>query len=100
MSRFALTRLAREDLRAIATYTERTFGRAQRMAYLKGLDEAFHMLARHPAAGKPCDEILPGYRKHRHGSHLLFYKTPHPEADVPIVRVLHMQMDPMLNLAP
>ena len=54
---FRLTRKAIEDLRSIARYTENTWGRDQRNAYLSKLDASFHTIAREPQIGLTCDDI-------------------------------------------
>lgn len=58
--------------------------------------EFLDLLAAQPGAGRPIDEVRPGYRRARHGSHLIFYRQV--EDGVEIVRVLHQQMDPTLHL--
>ena len=92
MPPFALTRKAKEDLRAIAVFTEQAWGREQRNGYLKQLDDAFHLLADNPHAGRACDHIATGYRKLPHGSHVIFYK-PGTAYRVEIIRILHKSMD-------
>lgn len=89
---FRLTNKAKEDLIGIARYTERTWGRDQRMLYLRQLDSAFHSLAKNPALGHPCDDIKSGYYKHSEGRHLVFYH-PGNDSTIAIVRVLHKLMD-------
>jgi len=67
MTPFALTRLALDDLRSIARFTETNWG-------------------------KPCDEIRPGYRKFPQGSHLIFYRNG-SDGVIEIIRILHGSMD-------
>ncbi|PLX94243.1 MAG: plasmid stabilization protein ParE [Desulfuromonas sp.] len=97
MPSFALTRLAVTDLKEIARYTERRWGREQRNHYLIMLDNTFRQLATHPLHGKGCNEIRSGYRKFAAGSHLIFYRLRDKEA-IEIVRVLHKRMDPDIQL--
>lgn len=92
MTRFALTRQAASDLRAIAIHTQERWGREQCRRYVQQLDEAFHRLAENPQLGKPCDEIRSGYRKLPLGSHVLFYRVA-TDGVVEIVRILHKRMD-------
>jgi toxin ParE1/3/4 len=68
MKPFALTSKAKADLKAIATFTEERWGKAQRNLYLKQFDDAFHKLADAPLAGKTCDYIRSGYRKFSQGN--------------------------------
>jgi len=92
MSSFTLTRRAKTDLKSIARFTEKRWGRSQRNIYLKQFDEAFRMLADNPSIGKACDFIKSGYRKFPQGSHVIFYKTS-AHNGVDIIRILHKNMD-------
>lgn len=92
MKKFALTRKARNDLIAIAVFTEEHWGKTQRNLYLKQFDDAFRRLAARPSLGSPCDFIKPGYRKISQGSHIIFYRKCADDV-VEIVRILHKNMD-------
>lgn len=81
-----------EDLVQIARYSEKTWGRAQRVSYLRQLDLLFHALADNPSLGRPCDDVRPGYFKHPEGSHIVYYRLGASGA-VEIIRVLHKRMD-------
>ncbi len=97
MKPFALTNEAKVDLKFIARFTEKRWGREQRNLYIKQFDDAFHFLAATPLAGKACDHIKAGYRKFPQGSHLLFYKAG-AISKIEIVRILHKNMDVDLKL--
>ena len=99
MKAFALTHKAKEDLYSIALFTEKTWGREQRNLYIKQLDEAFHMLADTPLAGKACDNIKAGYKKFPQGSHIIFYKVG-SQTSIEIIRILHKHMDVDAQLSP
>ena len=90
--KFELTGAAKEDLRKIARFTEKRWGRNQRFLYVKQFDDIFHLLAKTPEAGKQCDYIKKGYRKFPQGSHVVFYREG-AECGVLIVRILHKNMD-------
>ena len=92
MRPFKLTVLAKADLKDIALFTQRKWGRDQRNIYLKQFDDSFWMLAANPDIGKHCDEIKGGYRKFPQGSHVIFYKQIGSQ-EIQIVRVLHKSMD-------
>ncbi|MDZ7783574.1 MAG: type II toxin-antitoxin system RelE/ParE family toxin [Halioglobus sp.] len=92
MGTFSLTEAARADLKSIAAYTQRRWGKEQRRIYAKQFDDAFHMLADTPEAGIACDMIKVGYRKFPLGSHVIFYH-PLSESEIEIVRILHKRMD-------
>lgn len=97
MKRFDLTRSAQADLKSIARFTQERWGVRQRNAYLKEVDLVFHALAKHPAMGKPCDDIRQGYLKLPHGAHVIYYK-PLGDSNVLIARILHMTMDVDTNI--
>jgi toxin ParE1/3/4 len=92
MSTFTLTKRAKSDLLAIATFTQERWGFAQRNIYIKQFDDAFHTLAVTPTIGKNCDFILDGYRKFPQGSHIIFFKYI-PDKPLQIIRILHKNMD-------
>ncbi len=93
MGGFVLTRKAKEDLKAIARYTQDTWGREQRNRYLTELDRSFHALAADPLKGRDCGDIRPGYRKYPVGRHWIFYRGINGGDRIEIVRVLHGRMD-------
>lgn len=92
MGSYTLTNAARADLKSIAAYTQKRWGREQRLRYAKQFDEAFDLLAQSPEAGPHCDAIKPGYRKFANGSHLIFYRAI-SNVEIEIVRILHKRMD-------
>lgn len=92
MRSFELTTKAREDLRKIANYTEKRWGRDQRNVYIKQFDEGFHLLAESPSIGQQCDYIKEGYRKFSQGSHIVFYREA-TKSKITIIRVLHKNRD-------
>jgi len=92
MKTFALTREAKQDLRKIAIYTERQWGKEKRLLYIKQFDDEFHFLAESPSIGKKCDHIKTGYRKFPQGSHIIFYHEV-SENNILIIRILHKNMD-------
>jgi len=73
MKSFELTKEAKKDLRKIAEYTEKRWGRPQRNLYTKQFDDGFYLLAETPSVGKKCDYIKVGYRKFPQGSHIIFF---------------------------
>ncbi len=87
-----LSRSAKAELKDIARYTEKIWGRHQRNTYLEKIDRTFQELVDRPEKGQRCDDIRRGYRKFPIGKHLIYYriiKRSHME----IVRVLHGSMD-------
>lgn len=94
---FELTNAAKADLKSIALFTQKEWGREQRNVYVKQFDDAFHMLADTPLVGKVCDHIKIGYKKFPIGSHIIFYKDG-SNSTITVVRILHKRMDVELNL--
>lgn len=92
MIAFKLTREAKQDLRKIAIFTEKRWGKNQRYLYIKQFDDAFHLLAETPSVGKKCDYIKIGYRKFPQGSHIIFYREG-TKSKITIIRILHKNMD-------
>ncbi|PSF08123.1 plasmid stabilization protein ParE [Marinobacter fuscus] len=92
MSTFELTNQARFDLKSIAIYTQKKWGKEQRTIYLRQFDDTFHLLATSPEIGNDCGYIKSGYRKFPVTSHLIFYRTIN-DSKIQIVRILHKRMD-------
>lgn len=92
MAAFKLTAAARSDLKRIAMFTERRWGKEQRNQYLRQFDGAFHQLAENTEIGRQCDYIRPGYKKFPISSHVIYYKRSGLEC-VEIIRILHKHMD-------
>ncbi|WP_252179454.1 type II toxin-antitoxin system RelE/ParE family toxin [Endozoicomonas sp. 4G] len=92
MKPFILTQKAKADLKEIAKFTMKRWGREKRNLYLKEFDQAFFFLAERPSIGKSCDEIRKGYRKFPQGSHIIFYKQ-NDKNQINIIRLLHKSMD-------
>ena len=92
MGTFTLTHKAKGDLKSVAAYTQRRWGRYQRRVYVKHFDEAFQMLAETPSAGVTCDFIKSGYRKFPCSSHVIFYRSV-SDSKIEVVRIIHKRMD-------
>jgi len=99
MKVFSLTNKAKADLRDIALFTQKNWGKEQRNLYIKQFDDAFHMLADTPLVGKACDDIKSGYKRFPQGSHIIFYRLGE-NTSIEIVRILHKQMDVDSQLSP
>jgi len=92
MRSFTLTNKAKADLKSIATYTQRKWGKDQRKTYIQQLDNAFHMLSKTPELGNKCDFIKQGYRKFPVSNHIVFYRSI-SQFEIEFVRILHKRMD-------
>jgi toxin ParE1/3/4 len=98
MPKFFLTEKAKDDLKKIARFTQKRWGKEQRNTYLKSLDSGFQQLGDNPYIGRPCDEIKSGYFKFPTGSHVVYYRSQ-TEKQVEIVRILHESMDVELQFS-
>ncbi len=92
MELFQLSQEAKSDLRNIARFTEKRWGKVQRNLYIKQLDDAFKLVAENIEAGSACEYIRKEYRKFPHGSHIIYYRTG-ITSKILIVRILHKSMD-------
>ena len=91
MTAWHLTPRAATDLEDIADYTIRSWGSTQARSYLLKIRDAFSALATMPHLGRACDDVVPGYRQHQIGSHIIFYRLNGEIID--IIRILHCRMD-------
>lgn len=92
MPAFKLTTKAKTDLKNIAIFTQKRWGRTQRNNYLLQFDTCFHQLSDNPSIGRACNYIEPDYFKFPQGSHLIFYKIGE-NSSIEIIRILHKSMD-------
>ncbi|MDE0507194.1 MAG: type II toxin-antitoxin system RelE/ParE family toxin [Gammaproteobacteria bacterium] len=97
MTRFRLSAKADADLRSIAAYTEKQWGRRQRDIYIRELFEVFASLADTPEIAQRIDEIRQGYRKFPQGAHVIFFRES-DSLGMEIIRILHNRMDADLHL--
>lgn len=93
---FILRKKARDDLKKIAQYTLRNWGKRQRNQYLKEIDETFRKIGNKELYGTSCDDIRKGYLKVHIGSHIVFYRYIKHEAQ--IIRILHNRMDVKVHI--
>jgi toxin ParE1/3/4 len=86
-----ITPRAASDLAAIARYGLETWGEDRTSTYLRRLDARFTWLAIDSNAGRPREDVAPGYRCFAEGNHLIFYII-RPDA-IAIIGVPHQAMD-------
>jgi toxin ParE1/3/4 len=86
-----ITPRARDDLKNIGRYTERTWGKAQRNLYLKSIEARFQWLAENPLLGKHRTDICEGYHSFPEGQHVVFYLLSSSAID--IIGITHKEMD-------
>ena len=91
MSKYTVTEEAEADIKDVGRYTNRVWGRDQRIKYIAGLGMLFRSLAKNPRLGKDYGYVLDGCFGHIYQHHIVFYtKASH---GIEIIRVLHQSMD-------
>ena len=91
MADYQLSRRAASDLEAIAENTIERFGVDQARAYRDSLRSCFEQLSDNPRMGRRAEQLLPGLRRFKHRSHIVFYTRSDDE--IFVVRILHYRMD-------
>jgi toxin ParE1/3/4 len=91
MPAFRLSAKSLQDLKSIAPFTLKSWGREQRNIYFSKLDESFHLLADQPHLGSTRDDIRKGHRVYHVGRHLIFYLQK--STAIEIIRILQDRMD-------
>jgi len=91
VTRAVLQRPAEADLREIWTYSAEKWDANQADRYLDTIAEAIERLVHEPLRGRACDDLRPGYRRQRVGSHVIFYVVE--EMGISVARSLHQHMD-------
>jgi toxin ParE1/3/4 len=91
VTRYVLSPRARLDLAEIWKYSAEHWDSEQADRYIRTLNESFAAVAKDVRLARACDEIRPGYRKFRSGSHVVFCRVT--DEVVTVVRVLHSRMD-------
>jgi toxin ParE1/3/4 len=94
--RVVISHAARNDLRSIARFTEREWGRDRAKRYLQAIQEKFTMFLRNPDLGVVRDDLQQHCRRMLSGSHIIFYQ--HDNQVVLVLRILHQRMDTRRNL--
>lgn len=98
MRPYELTREAEADLREIARYTQRQWGKEQQRRYAGLLAACFQSIAANTVTARTFSERYPQVRFTRCEHHFIFYLTP--EGQKPrILAVLHERMDFLARLA-
>ncbi len=88
---YKFTEKAEGDLASIIDYTVETWGAAQAVKYIDGLEDLAANLAQSPDLGKAREDLHKGLIVFPYERHLLFYrKEGH---GITIVRILHDSMD-------
>jgi len=96
MNSFQLTPDAKASMISIALYTQKRWGKQQRIIYMKMVDQCFHDLVANPLQGKARPEIYHTMRSRPVGKHIVFYIPL--DQQIIIVNVIHERMDPARHL--
>jgi plasmid stabilization system protein ParE len=97
MRPYVLTSSAEDDLKDIARYTLKQWGKKQSLQYATLLETRFLEIADRTSFSRPFSESYPQIRVTRCEHHYIFYL--HPEGKRPcIIAVLHERMDRVARL--
>ncbi len=91
MSAYHLNARTLSELDRIADYTLANWGPAQADRYMSELFERFQWLAENPMLGRTRDEIRPGVKSYRQGSHMILYRIDEP--DIFVIGIPHATAD-------
>ena len=95
MASYTFTRSAQNDLRDIAKYTSKQWGKDQALKYAGDLDQCFEAIAKGHVIEKAVSENVPDIFYQRMQKHIIFYQKG-ANNDVVILALLHEKMD-MIN---
>jgi toxin ParE1/3/4 len=93
---------AKNDLRDIANYALKEWGKAQKKTYLNLFKQSFLALSHNNndenvmPLGKPRQEIGTGLSSYRIKEHVVYFRET--EREFLIIRILHSRMDPEKHL--
>ena len=93
MSAYNLASSAKSDLRDIALYTIKKWGKEQNDRYMAKLDDCFDKIGRHEFPARHFHRKFPKILVVRCEHHLVFYLRTERDETVPIIAVLHENMD-------
>jgi toxin ParE1/3/4 len=85
-----------DQLKMIGNYTKANWGVKQRNKYMAEIRSGIQTLQDKPTLGKPRDDLFPGMRSYRIQRHYIYYYFN--DTEVYCVAILHVSMDPFLNL--
>lgn len=91
MRRLELTEIARDDLKSIRRYSQRTWGPERTLQYMAGLRDTMKGLVAGTVLSRKRNDLKPGLRMTASGRHCVFFETN--ESRVLVLRVLHDKMD-------
>ena len=90
-NKYTVSKRADKEILKILEYSYRKFGLRQAVKYKIGLEDCFQLLADNPGMGRECDDIRQGYFRHKHESHIIFYRQR--ASDIFITAIIHENMN-------
>lgn len=84
--------VARNDLKEIGSYTQKTWSVKQRDIYLGDFVIVFERLKTAVVTGRNCDEVREGLLSYSCNRHIIFFRRD-VQGNVEILRILHERMD-------
>lgn len=97
MATYTFTRSAQNDLRDIAIYTSKQWGRDQAFKYAGDLDQCFEAIVNGHIIEKAVSKNTPDIFYHRMQKHIIFYQKLENN-DLIILAILHEKVDLMKRL--
>jgi toxin ParE1/3/4 len=92
MATYRLSARAKNDLRKIAAYTLRVWGRQQTITYIADLRSYCSEITLNPALDRGCDYLAPGLLRSERNKHVIFYRRD--STGIRVSRILHQSMLP------
>jgi len=92
---YKLSDKAAEDFAGIYDYTYINYGGQQAETYMTDIEYCLGSLSATPFIGWDCSELKSGMYRDDFKQHAIFYRIR--KADVLIVRILHQQMNSLLQ---
>lgn len=89
--RTVFTSDARQELSDILLYSGQQWGRSQRSAYKRLIQETIRTLSVSPSIGRNRDELSPGLQSHPVGSHVIYYWST--DFTLIVAHILHSRRD-------
>ncbi|MDL2263607.1 type II toxin-antitoxin system RelE/ParE family toxin [Synergistaceae bacterium OttesenSCG-928-I11] len=97
MRKIVLSAEARQDIKEIARYTVRRWGKDQAEKYLEGLREQIKFIQNMPAAGSDrSQELGSPFFSFPVDRHVVYYL--YDEQQVSVIAILHQAMSPKIHL--
>jgi toxin ParE1/3/4 len=84
--------LARKDILAIKSWTTRSFGPIQAVAYVRQIKAAMLLISENPGLARDASDLRRGLFKTLAGSHTMYFHIR--DGNIDVLRVLHGKMDP------